>query len=76
MNVGHKTRWVKQVAHVMDCVLKRMRPTAQSILKVNTFIDQSKGTLRTEQNLSYDMTSGKGKFLQRNLLALYEIIAT
>ena len=29
----------------------------------------------TEQNLSYDMAGGKRKFLQRNLLAPYEIIA-
>ena len=31
--------------------------------------------LRTKQNLSYHMESGRGKFLQRNLLALYKIIA-
>ena len=29
----------------------------------------------TEQNLFYDMAGGKGKFLRRNLLAPYEIIA-
>ena len=38
-------------------------------------LDAQRNTpLGTEENLSYDMAGGKGKFLQRNLLAPYEII--